>query len=900
MGGTLLHSVSRVVRGHRIGAGLAVLALALTAFPAGAGVAAASSAQAARGAGVTASHPKPFHVSTASLNNMRTGWDPSEPNLSPSTVQSSSFGQLFHTSVTGQVYAEPLVIGSTVIVATESNYVYALNANTGAVEWRTGVGPAYKIPKCGNITPYIGITSTPVYDSSTGTVYVMANINTGNGIDWRLIGLNIANGNVTFTHGIYGSPSNDSSITFNGTQELQRPGLMLLNGTVYAAFSSHCDYKPYDGFVSAVNPSNGNYTLWSDESGASDNSGGIWQSGGGIMSDGPGRIILTTGNGVSPPKAPGNNPPAYLAESVVRLAQKPDGTLAPQDFFSPANAPSLDQTDTDYGAAGPVALPVGTSAYPNVIVAGSKIGTIFLLDSNNLGGREQGSNNSDKVLYETGKVSKMWGHPAVFEQSTSSIPSNSSNLFNYVYAVGNNDYVRAFRIDTNGSGTPKLTDVADSTFMFPYGSGSPTVTSSGNDPNSAVVWEVQNNDKAKIASVLVAFPAVPQPGKHGGVKLQEINGLPVGTATNYTIPATSNGKVYVGEGSGTSGDVYGFGVTSGGPLQRSATPDFGSTPVGSSTTRTITATASRTITVTGIGDSASASSSNPFTVGQVTETSADSGKRVPVTFPVTLHTGDTLYAPVTYAPTVPGGVSGTLSFAATAGQNVAVSAPLIADATQTGLYATAPSLSMLDNLNDNTLIVPMPVGTTQYALSTIVNGGTTPQRITKISEPSAPFGVKQLPKVGMVLQPGQSVTVQFSYTPSKAVTSNSALTVTGSSGTAATVSLTGSSQPGISKFTAPKGLSFGKVPVGHTVTRFVHIVNAGNEASLVSSTVLSGPFHALANPPSGLPFNSGNDLSIPVTFTPTAAGLSTGGYTMTWTDLFGPHTLTISFTGTGV
>jgi len=148
-----------VLRAHRIGVGTAVLALLLTVFPAAAGASAATSGRAAR-AGVTASHPNPFDVSTASFNNMRTSWDPSEPGLSPSTVKGSSFGQLFHTSVTGQVYAEPLVIGSTVIVATESNYVYALNASTGAVEWKTGVGPAYKIPNCGNITPYIGITST--------------------------------------------------------------------------------------------------------------------------------------------------------------------------------------------------------------------------------------------------------------------------------------------------------------------------------------------------------------------------------------------------------------------------------------------------------------------------------------------------------------------------------------------------------------------------------------------------------------------------------------------------------------------------------------------------------------------------------------------------------------------
>jgi outer membrane protein assembly factor BamB len=882
------------VRARHIGARVAVLALALTAIPAAAGVAAASSGHAARAVSAAAQRA-PLDVTTASFNNMRTGWDPNEPNLSPSVVHGSSFGQRFKTSVNGQVYAEPLVIGSTVIVATENNYVYALDAATGAVKWHTQVGNAYALP-CVNIQPNSGITSTPVYDSSTGTVYVMANVNTGKSVAWRLFGLDVTNGNITFQHGIYGSPSNDSRISFNGTQELQRPGLMLLNGTVYAAFSSHCDKTPYDGYVSAVTPSNGNFTLWSDESGASDNSGGIWQSGGGIMSDGPGRIIITSGNGISPPKAPGSNPPSYLAESVIRLALQSNGTLAPQDFFSPANAPSLDNSDTDYGAAGPVGLPVGTTAYPQIIVQGSKIGTIFLLDSTNLGGREQGPNNSDKVLYETPKVAQMWGHPAVFEQSTSPIPPNSSSLFNYVYALGKKDYVRAFRIDTNGSGVPKLTDVANSTFPFGYGSGSPTVTSSGTDPSSAVVWVVQNNGGSN--STLVAFPAQPQPGKNGGVKLAEINGLPIGSATNYMIPATSNGMVYVAGGSGNSGDVYGFGVTTGAALQRSATPDFGSTPVGSATTRTVMATASRTVTVTGLSPSV-ATSPSPFSIGKVTETSAGGTKHVPVTFPVTLHRGDTLHARVTYAPTAPGGTSGTLTFT-TAGRNVPANFPLIADATQTGLYASVPSLSMMEVLNDGTLIVPVPVGQPVYAVSTIVNGGTTPQAITKISAPGAPFAVSHLPKIGTVLQPGQSVTVSFSYTPSQAVPSNASLTVTGSHGTAATVSLTGSSQPGISKFTAPAGIRFGNVPVGHTATRIIRIVNAGNEASLVASTALSGPFRAVANVPAGLPVNSGRDLSIPVTFTPTAAGRTTGSYTLTVTDKFGPHTVVVTLAGTGV
>ena len=358
----------------------------------------------------------------------------------------------------------------------------------------------------------------------------------------------------------------------------------------------------------------------------------------------------------------------------------------------------------------------------------------FCLNADNLGGREQGPGGSDENLYQSQPYGGLWGHPAVFEASTSLIPAGSSGLSDYVYSVGKNDYVRALRIDTNSSGVPQLTDVANSTFQFGYGSGSPVVTSNGNDPSSAVVWVV---DKSGSSSSLIAFPVVPQPAKGGGVKLQEIDGEPIGTASNFTIPATSNGMVYVGT---LDGHVLGFGVTTGAALHRNGPEDFGNTAVGSVTTRTATVTASRTVTVTGISSSA-VTSPEPFTIGQVTETSP-SGTPVPVTFPVTLHSGDALHAPVTFAPAAPGGTNGAVSFATTAGQNVPVSVPLIADATQTGLYATATSLSMLLSLNDGTQVGPVPVGLPEYAVSTIVNGGTTPQRITKISGPGGPFSAR--------------------------------------------------------------------------------------------------------------------------------------------------------------
>jgi len=118
---------------------------------------------------------------TASQNNLRDGWDPNEPGLSPSVLTSGSFGQLFSTSVNGQVYAQPVIAGDTVVVATENNYVYGLNRLTGVVQWSDSLGapePA-TAQACTDITPSVGITGTPVYDPSTGTVYLVATENDG-------------------------------------------------------------------------------------------------------------------------------------------------------------------------------------------------------------------------------------------------------------------------------------------------------------------------------------------------------------------------------------------------------------------------------------------------------------------------------------------------------------------------------------------------------------------------------------------------------------------------------------------------------------------------------------------------------------------------------------------------
>ena len=603
---------------------------------------------------------------TTSQDNLRTGWDPDEPELTPASVSGRTpgytFGQVFRTAVTGQVYAQPLVIGSTVIVATEQDDVYGLDASTGAVQWQTSLGTPYVIPNCTDLAPDIGVTGGPVYDPATGDVYLVAQTVPKTAPSYHLFGINPATGAVVFKEFLGGRPSNDPDITLNAADQLERPGLLLLNGWVYAAFGSHCDHSPWTGFVNGVNVSTRASTEWGDETGVTDNEAGIWQGGGGLMSDGPGRIIVSTGNGVSPPPGPGTRPPGQLGDSVVRLAVNSNGTLSAKDFFSPVNAPALDAGDTDYGSGGPVGLPFGTSQYPHVLAQAGKDGRIFLLNRDDLGGREQGRGHGDDALSVTQPYNGQWGHPAAFGGTPTLTAANQGHASDYLYYIGRDDSLRMLKAGVNKSGEPRLADVASSSVVFGFSSGSPVVTSTGPHINTGVVWAVYSSGITGSNGALEAFAANP-----GGTctaaapcTISPIWSAPIGTASQFTTVATTGGMVYVGT---RDGAVYGFGDTAAAALAPAAPATLPATPVGSaSASRDVTVTARSDVTVTGVSaDTTAVSGGTQFRLGQVTETTPG-GTAAPVSFPVTLHRGDQLTAPVTFHPAAPGGVAGAVSF----------------------------------------------------------------------------------------------------------------------------------------------------------------------------------------------------------------------------------------------
>ena len=295
-------------------------------------------------------------VTTMGATALRTSWYPNQSGLSPSLVGGGTFGQLFSANVVGQVYAQPLVSQGTLLVATEAGNVYGLDPASGAERWARNLHTPWNPADlgCGDLTPTIGITGTPTVDPATNTAYLLAKTyrsGTSGPAAWWAHAIDVATGaeRPGFPVLIQGLAANDPTHVFNATNQMQRPGLLLMDGVVYAGFGGHCDFGPYEGWVVGISTAGRITTLWTTEAHQGGSPGaGIWQSGGGLVSDGPGRIFLSTGNGNATNRpTPGASPPDALGAAVVRLAVQPDDSLRASDFFAPYDAQHLNEWDAD-------------------------------------------------------------------------------------------------------------------------------------------------------------------------------------------------------------------------------------------------------------------------------------------------------------------------------------------------------------------------------------------------------------------------------------------------------------------------------------------------------------------------------------------------------------------------
>ncbi|HEV7205109.1 MAG TPA: choice-of-anchor D domain-containing protein [Jatrophihabitans sp.] len=796
---------------------------------------------------------------TVSVDTLRTAWDPNEPALTQTSVRSSDFGQIFAAHLDGQIYAQPIVIGSMLVVATENDQIYGLDASTGAVSWQRDLGPAWPVSTigCGDLVPNIGVTSTPVYDPVSKAVYVTTKVNDGADVDhphWYLHSLDLASGaeRAGWPVKIAGSPQNDPTSPFDPENQMQRPGLLLMNGVVYIAFGSHCDVEPYRGYVVGVSTTSASMTaMWTTDPATSSMGAGIWQGGGGLASDSAGRIFLTTGNGLSPPPGPGSAPPLSLAESAVRLQVGSTGTLSAADFFSPSDAPTLDLNDTDLGSGGPLLLPpvfgAGT-AHPKLMVVMGKDGRVFLLDRDNLGGRSQGPNLSDAVVGVTGPYQGEWGHPSAY-----------GGEGGYVYEIGSGGPLRALKYGVTGAGTPALFEAGTSVDTFGYTSGSPVVTSDGTTPGSAVVWAEQAPGPTGAGARLVAHLAVPGTG---GV-LQQIWSAPIGTAAKFAVPMTDHGRVYVGT---RDGALLAFGRPAATAVT-AAPATFASTPVGDTSNATVTITAQRALVLNSVQTAA------PFRV-------------TPPALPASLAAGQTLSLPVSFTPTAPGSTTGTLSLITDQGT---VGVSLTGTGTRTGLAAT-PSGLTFDS---------QPTGSQRTLNLQITNTGTQSETVVSTSPTGGSFTTSGLPAVGDVITPGNNVIVSVVYAPTSPGPETSSLTVTSSAG-ALTVPITGSAVSGQGHLTVtPSTLAFGTVAVGAAKTASFTLDNTGNlPVTVTKAKAPSGDFVSATPLAEGLTIQPGQLVFQQVTYQPAAAHASLGTYAIGADDGFGDRSVTLTGNGT--
>ena len=236
----------------------------------------------------------------------------------------------------GQVYAEPLTCGNAVFVATESDSIYAVNATSGTILWKTNLGtpvPGSALP-CGDISPS-GITGTPVIDVATGVLYAVAFLNPGQHV---LFGLSIKNGSVL-------SRTTADAAAANPLVEQQRGALLLDQGTVYIPYGGlYGDCGDYHGWVVGISTAGGPLLSYQVPTGRE---GGIWGTAG--IALGPnGNLYVATGNSEATTQFD-------FGDAVIELTP----SLSVISWFAPANWAQLNSGDVDLGSVAPTVLPNG-------------------------------------------------------------------------------------------------------------------------------------------------------------------------------------------------------------------------------------------------------------------------------------------------------------------------------------------------------------------------------------------------------------------------------------------------------------------------------------------------------------------------------------------------------------
>lgn len=344
------------------------------------------------------------NVVTWHYDSNRSGLNPGELSLTPANVSAQTFGKLFSYLVDGYAYGQPLLVSNLTIngsthnvlyVATENDSVYAFDADnygTGAPLWKVSLLKTGEAPIGGSIKPYVGVTSTPVIDVTTNTIYVVSvEVKSGSAATYRLNALDLTtgaqkfDGPVTIKASVAGTNADAvSGVVTLAPPCLQRAALLLANGNVYIGFGGcHSGWLvAYDAQTLAqTGVFNSSPNL--NGEGTYGGAGGIWMGGGGPVADSSGDIYVTTGNG------PWDGQTAW-GDSVLKF----NAQLQMLDYFTPDSFQYMDCNDADLASGGLLLIPGTTEA-----LAGGKTGKLYLVNTGNLGHEQANDAGATETLW---------------------------------------------------------------------------------------------------------------------------------------------------------------------------------------------------------------------------------------------------------------------------------------------------------------------------------------------------------------------------------------------------------------------------------------------------------------------------------------------------------------------
>jgi len=487
-------------------------------------------------------------VLTANYDNNRTSANLNEGILNTNNVNPTQFGKLGAYPVDGQVYAQPLYVHSldmagqgtlnVLYVATMHNSVYAFDADASggtALLWQVNLGtpvdpssfdaPGYTYT---DILNEVGILGTPVIDRAGNTLYVVNETQTGGNPAFYLHALDLAtgseklNGPVEIQATVPGTgwggtgDASGGQLPLQAAQHLQRPGLLLANGTVYAGFGSHGDEVPWHGWIVAYDAADLQHQTAVFNTTPSTAGSAIWQGGRGLAADPDGDIYCATGNG-------NYDGVESWGETVLHLTP----TLSIADWFTPAEYATWTDDDTDFGSNGPILVP-GT----NFLIAGGKAGVVALVDRTNMGHEPL---DSDALQFFLAVPNSQF---AIFNTALWNRPDGP-----ILYVWGSDRVLREFQMQNGLFNTTPLATNNSGQNGLPF-SGM-TVSSNAFVPGSGIFWATSvSGSHWPRPGTLHAFDAMNVGQELWNSDMQGSRDT-LGNFTKFANPTVANGKVYV-------------------------------------------------------------------------------------------------------------------------------------------------------------------------------------------------------------------------------------------------------------------------------------------------------------------------------------------------------------------